>query len=49
MRLVLAFLLPPMSAYLAAGASGAFWVNLLLTLLGYLPGVLHALWLNGRG
>ena len=31
---------PPLS-----GLSTQFWLNLLLTLLGWLPGSIHALWL----
>ncbi|MEK9711390.1 MAG: YqaE/Pmp3 family membrane protein, partial [Thalassolituus sp.] len=27
---------------------GAFWLNILLTLLGYLPGIIHAVWIIAR-
>ncbi|MEN3259289.1 YqaE/Pmp3 family membrane protein [Sodalis endosymbiont of Spalangia cameroni] len=26
------------------GLRGAFWLNILLTLLGYIPGIVHAVW-----
>lgn len=43
LRTLLAILLPPVSVFLRAGLGGAFWLNVFLTLLGYIPGVLHAL------
>lgn len=36
--------LPPLSVFKQAGLGTSFWVNVLLTGLGYVPGVLHALW-----
>lgn len=44
-RTLLALVLPPVSVFLQAGLGGTFWLNLLLTFLGYLPGAAHALWL----
>ena len=44
MHYLLCILLPPL-AVLLTGRTGAFLVSLLLTLLGWLPGVIHAfLW-----
>jgi uncharacterized membrane protein YqaE (UPF0057 family) len=34
--------LPPMAVYLRCGFSFHFGMNLVLTLLGYIPGFLHA-------
>jgi uncharacterized membrane protein YqaE (UPF0057 family) len=42
MRYVLAFILPP-AAVLLCGKPGAAFLNLLLTLLGWVPGIIHAL------
>ena len=42
-RTLFAILLPPVSVYARTGMGRAFWLNVVLTLLGYLPGVLHAL------
>ena len=42
-RILLAALVPPLGVFLTVGIGGAFWINLILTLLGYVPGVLHAL------
>lgn len=41
---ILALLLPPLAVYLHEGAiNGKFWLNLILTLLFFIPGVIHAL------
>jgi uncharacterized membrane protein YqaE (UPF0057 family) len=41
---ILALLLPPLAVYLHQGEiNGTFWLNLILTLLFFIPGVIHAL------
>jgi uncharacterized membrane protein YqaE (UPF0057 family) len=45
LRIILAILLPPVAAYLQVNLTMHFWINIVLTLLGGIPGVLHALWL----
>ncbi|KAG2190086.1 hypothetical protein INT46_003738 [Mucor plumbeus] len=35
-------LLPPLGVFLMKGCGADFWINLCLTLLGYLPGHIHA-------
>lgn len=42
--LALALLIPPLAVALSRGGGGRVALNLLLTLLGWLPGVGHALW-----
>lgn len=37
-------LFPPLGVFLAVGFGAAFWINLLLTLLFWFPGSIHALW-----
>lgn len=44
LRLVVAILLPPLGVFLQVGVGKHFWINILLTLLGYIPGVVHAVW-----
>ncbi len=44
-RIPCAILLPPLAVYLTTGFSGHFWLSLLLTLLGFVPGMVHAIWL----
>jgi len=45
LNLILSIILPPVGAFLQVGASKHFFINIVLTLLGFLPGVAHALWL----
>ena len=44
-RILLAILLPPLGVFLQVGIGLQFWVNILLTLLGYIPGIIHALYI----
>lgn len=44
-KIILAIFLPPVAAFLQVGIGLHFWLNILLTLLGGLPGMIHALWL----
>jgi uncharacterized membrane protein YqaE (UPF0057 family) len=44
-RLVLAVLLPPLGVFTQVGFGLHFWLNILLTLLGYIPGIIHAVWI----
>lgn len=44
-KIILAIFLPPVAAFLQVGLGLHFWLNILLTLLGGLPGIVHALWL----
>jgi uncharacterized membrane protein YqaE (UPF0057 family) len=41
---IIAVLLPPLAVGLKAGIGGQLVLNIILTLLVYLPGLLHALW-----
>lgn len=43
-KILLAILLPPVGVFLEVGLSGHFWLNILLTILGYIPGIIHALY-----
>ncbi len=47
-RVVLSILLPPLGVALEVGLTRHFWLNLLLTLLGYIPGLVHAVWIIAR-
>ena len=48
LKIVLAILLPPVGVFLEVGPTAHFWLNILLTLLGYLPGLVHAVWIIAR-
>ncbi len=44
LKVILAILLPPLAVYMAAGLLTQFWLNLVLTILGFwIVGVIHAL------
>lgn len=45
LRLIFSILLPPLGVFLKVGIGAHFWLNILLTLLGYFPGVIHAVWI----
>lgn len=44
-RIICALLLPPLGVFLQVGFGLQFWINILLTLLGYIPGIIHALYI----
>jgi uncharacterized membrane protein YqaE (UPF0057 family) len=44
LKYLLAVILPPVGVFFEAGISTALFINVLLTLLGWLPGSVHALW-----
>ncbi len=45
LRIIVAILLPPLGVFLQEGLGKHFWINVLLTLLGYIPGIVHALYI----
>lgn len=47
-RILLAVLLPPIGVLLTVGLGLQFWLNILLTLCGYIPGIIHAVWVIAR-
>jgi uncharacterized membrane protein YqaE (UPF0057 family) len=44
LRIVIAILLPPLGVFLQVGIGMQFWINIVLTILGYIPGIIHAIW-----
>jgi uncharacterized membrane protein YqaE (UPF0057 family) len=44
LRIVIAILLPPLGVFLQVGIGVQFWINIVLTILGYIPGIVHAIW-----
>lgn len=45
LKVVLCIILPPVAAYLQVGVSTHLWINIILTLMMGVPGMIHALWL----
>jgi len=48
LRIIISVFLPPLGVFLQVGFAGAFWLNIVLTLLGYIPGLIHAIWIIAR-
>jgi len=48
LRIIIAILLPPLGVFMQVGFGGAFWLNILLPLCGYIPGIIHAVWVIAR-
>ena len=46
--ILVAILLPPVGVFLTVGFGGQFWLNILLTIFGYIPGIVHAVWIIAR-
>lgn len=47
-EILLAVFIPPVAAFMKVGFGLHFWINLLLTLLFFFPGMIHALWLVAK-
>ncbi|MFY0638136.1 YqaE/Pmp3 family membrane protein [Maricaulis maris] len=47
-RIIAAVLLPPLGVFLQVGIGIQFWINIVLTILGYVPGIVHAVWIIAR-
>jgi len=48
LKVLISILLPPLGVFLKVGLGGQFWINVLLTILGYFPGVIHAVWVIAK-
>lgn len=44
LQIIFAIILPPVAVALKEGISTHFWINIALTLLGGIPGIIHAFW-----
>ncbi len=47
-RILFAILLPPLGVFLQVGIGKHFWLNIILTLFGYLPGIIHAVYIIAK-
>ncbi|KAI1362674.1 hypothetical protein F5Y08DRAFT_267947 [Xylaria arbuscula] len=45
-KIILAIILPPLGVFLERGCGADFLINILLTILGYIPGIIHALYVS---
>jgi len=44
-KIILAIIFPPLGVFLERGCGADLLINCILTLLGYLPGIIHALYI----
>ncbi len=47
-KIIFAILLPPVGVFLQVGIGKHFWINIILTILGYIPGIVHAVWVIAK-
>ncbi|MER0238062.1 YqaE/Pmp3 family membrane protein [Fulvimarina sp. MAC8] len=47
-RIICAIILPPLGVFLQVGLGKHFWINIILTFLGFIPGIIHAIWVIGK-
>ena len=47
-KIICAVLLPPLGVFFQVGIGKHFWINIILTLLGYIPGIVHAIWVIAK-
>lgn len=48
LRIILAIILPPVGVLMQVGLGMHFWLNIVLTLCGYIPGLVHAVWVIAK-
>ncbi|KAK3946022.1 hypothetical protein QBC46DRAFT_370621 [Diplogelasinospora grovesii] len=44
-KIIFAIILPPLGVFLERGCGADLLINILLTILGYIPGIVHALYI----
>ncbi|MBK68114.1 MAG: YqaE/Pmp3 family membrane protein [Rickettsiales bacterium] len=44
-KILLAVILPPLGVFFEVGLTKHFWLNILFTLFGFLPGIIHAVYI----
>ena len=42
--IIIAFFMPPLAVFFVDGIGKRFWLNVVLSLLGGVPGIIHALY-----
>lgn len=48
LKILLAVLLPPLGVFFEVGLTKQFWINVILTLFGFLPGIIHAVYVIAK-
>lgn len=47
-KILIAIILPPVGVFLEVGLTKHFWINVLLTIFGFLPGIIHAVYIIAK-
>ena len=47
-RILFSIIIPPLGVFLQVGLGKDFWINVVLTLLGYFPGLIHAIYIIAK-
>lgn len=47
-KILFAILLPPLGVFLEVGLTKHFWINIVLTIFGFLPGIIHAVYVIAK-
>ena len=47
-KILFAVLLPPLGVVMEVGLTKHFWINIILTILGYVPGIVHAVYIIAK-
>lgn len=48
LKIISSIVLPPLGVFLTVGVGPTLLINIGLTLLGWLPGAIHALWILSK-
>lgn len=47
-KILIAVILPPVGVFLEVGLTKHFWINIVLTILGFIPGIIHAVYVIAK-
>lgn len=48
LKILIAIILPPLGMFLEVGLTKHFFINLILTFFGYVPGIIHAVYMIAK-
>lgn len=44
-KILIAVILPPLGVFIEVGLGKHFWFNIILTIFGFVPGIIHAVYI----
>lgn len=48
LKIICIIILPPLGVFFQVGLGKHFWINIVLTLFGYIPGIVHGVWVVAK-